>query len=139
MRALEPSAGTGNLVRAIQAAQETADVVAVGINATLVDGLSELAQECRCDDFLTLGDELGQFGHVVMNTPFDHGSDIEHITYAFRMLKPGGRLVTICANGPRQQEVMGEICSEWIELSTATFKKQGANVNAAIVVLDNLT
>ena len=87
--------------------------------------------------FLALGDELGTFDRVVMNPPFGHGADIEHIKHAYRKLKPGGRLVAICANGPRQQEVMGEICSAWIELPAGSFKEQGTNVNAAIVVLDN--
>ena len=60
MRVLEPSAGTGALVRAIQQALEGADVVAVEINATLAAGLADTVQECRCADFLALGDELGE-------------------------------------------------------------------------------
>jgi len=38
-----------------------------------------------------------------MNPPFENGADIKHIQHAMKMLKPGGRLVAICANGPRQQ------------------------------------
>lgn len=74
---------------------------------------------------------------MVINPPFDRGSDIEHIKHAYRKLKPGGRLVAICANGPRQQEVMGEICSAWIDLPAGSFKEQGTSVSTAIVVIDH--
>jgi 16S rRNA G1207 methylase RsmC len=92
-----------------------------------------------CADFLALGDELGQFDRIVMNPPFGHGSDFDHIKHAYQMLKPGGRLVAICTNGPRQHEELGDICSTWVELPAGTFKEQGTNVNAAVVALDRLT
>jgi hypothetical protein len=37
-----------------------------------------------------------------LNPPFGNADDIKHIMHAWKMLKPGGRLVAICANGPRQ-------------------------------------
>lgn len=109
------------------------------ISHPLAEALRTRYPHCdvRCADVLTLGDELGQFDRIVMNPPFAHGADIDHIKHAYRMLKPGGRLVAICANGPRQQEVMGEICSAWIDLPAGSFKGQGTNVNAALVVIDN--
>ena len=82
-------------------------------------------------------ERTGEFDRVVINPPFDRGSDIEHIKHAYRKLKPGGRLVAICANGPRQQEVMGEICSAWIDLPAGSFKEQGTSVSTAIVVIDH--
>jgi 16S RNA G1207 methylase RsmC len=114
-------------------------VTAVEINHALAEALRARYPRCtvRCADFLALGEELGQFDRVVMNPPFGRGADIEHIKHASRKLRPGGRLVAVCANGPRQQEVMGEICSAWIELPAGSFQDQGTGVNAAIVVLDN--
>jgi protein-L-isoaspartate O-methyltransferase len=135
MTVLEPSAGTGALLDAIG----THDgVTAVEVNHTLAEVLRTRYPLCdvRCADFLAIGDEMGQFDRIVMNPPFDHGSDIDHIKHAYRMLNPGGRLVAICANGPRQQEVMSDICSAWIELPAGSFKEQETNVNAAIVVID---
>jgi phospholipid N-methyltransferase len=136
MTVLEPSAGTGALLDAIGT---HAGVTAVEINHTLAESLRLRypLHDVRGDDFLTLGDELGQFDRIVMNPPFDHGSDIGHIKHAFAKLAPGGRLVAICANGPRQQEELGEICSAWIDLPAGSFKELGANVNTAIVVLEN--
>ena len=136
MTVLEPSAGTGALLDALATHE---GVTAVEINRTLAEVLRTRYPRCdvQCADFLTLGDEVGEFDRVVMNPPFDHGSDIEHIRHAYRKLKPDGRLVAICANGPRQQEIMGEICSAWIELPAGSFQEQGTSVNAAIVVIDN--
>ena len=47
-----------------------------------------------------------------MNPPFDHGADIRHIDHARRKLNPGGRLVAICAAGPRQRERFEAIAAE---------------------------
>ena len=35
-----------------------------------------------------------------MNPPFANGKDVDHIRLAWSMLKPGGRLVAICCEGP---------------------------------------
>jgi precorrin-6B methylase 2 len=136
-RILEPSAGTGSLVRAIQEAHEGADITAVEINPQLAAGLSGMVRRCECADFLEIGEDLGQFDRIVMNPPFERGSDLDHIKHAFALLAPGGRLVAVCANGPRQREELGEVCSQWIDLPAGSFKEQGTNVNTAIVVLDN--
>jgi tRNA A58 N-methylase Trm61 len=135
MTVLEPSAGTGALLDAIGT---HAGVTAVEINHALAEALRVRYpfHDVRCADLLALGGELGQFDRIVMNPPFDHGSDIDHIKHAFAKLAPGGRLVAICANGPRQQEELGKICSAWIDLPTSSFMEQGTNVNTAIVVLD---
>jgi protein-L-isoaspartate O-methyltransferase len=136
MTVLEPSAGTGALLDALGTHE---GVTAVEINRALAEMLRTRYPRCevRCADFLALGAELGAFDRVVMNPPFGRGADIEHIRHAYRMLRPGGRLVAVCANGPRQQEIMGEICSAWIELPAGSFQEQGTNVSAAIVVIDN--
>jgi protein-L-isoaspartate O-methyltransferase len=132
---LEPSAGTGALLDAIGTRPR---VVAVEVNHHLAETLRTrypLAVD-HCADFLALNGELRQFDRVVMNPPFERGADIEHIRHAYAKLAPGGRLVAICANGPRQREELGEVCTERIDLPVGSFKEQGTNVNTAIVVID---
>ena len=149
-RVLEPSAGTGNLVRAIQDSATGADnvqVVAVEINQKLAEGL----QDRRCKilganehtfqivwgDFLDYKPEglhdLGYFHAVLMNPPFDNGADIKHVRHALDFLKPGGVLVGICANGSRQQEKIKPLTESWEELPAGTFA--GTNVCAALFVI----
>ena len=78
---------------------------------------------------------LGTFDRVVMNPPFDRGADIRHVEHARTFLKPGGRLVAVVANGPRQRERLLPIASAWIDLPAGSFEDQGTSVNAAIVVI----
>jgi hypothetical protein len=64
------------------------------------------------------------------------GAAIKHVEHALAKLKRGGRLVAVVANGPRQRERLLPIASAWIDLQAGSFKDQGTNVNAAIVVVD---
>ena len=81
-------------------------VTAVEINATLAASLEQVADETICGDFLEQNGNLGTFDRILMNPPFQNGADIKHIQHAMKMLKPGGRLIAICANGPRQQTTL---------------------------------
>lgn len=137
-RVLEPSAGTGNLLRAIAEAGTSCEVVAVELSPTLAQGLKTTAKgvAVHCADFLTQNGNLGKFDRVIMNPPFENADDIKHIQHALHMLEPGGRLVAICAAGPRQRAAMQEEASEWIDLEPGSFKASGTNVSAAIVVFD---
>jgi protein-L-isoaspartate O-methyltransferase len=138
-RVLEPSAGTGRLIEAIRTAAPAAQIVPVEINRTLVDGLARKFSDqpvyTCCGDFLEYNGELGTFDRVVMNPPFANGVDIKHIEKALDMLKPGGRLVALCANGPRQQAAFKERAEHWEALPAGSFKDAGTNVNVALLVL----
>lgn len=135
-RVLEPSAGTGNILKAIGPGP---DKVAVEINGELVrllaSGGAGSGTHIVHDDFLALNGDLGTFDRVVMNPPFDHGSDIRHVEHALSKLNPGGRLVAVVANGPKQQERLQPLASAWIDLPDGTFT--GTGVRTAIVVIDN--
>ena len=151
MRVLEPSAGTGRLLEALPGVvpfslvrQTALEVVAVEVNAALAARLacSGLAGTVRCADFLQcsadVGD-LGLFDAVLMNPPFAQGADIEHITHALKMLKPGGRLVALCANGPRQNASLRPMVEarggEWEDLQADTFKDEGTGVRVALITM----
>jgi protein-L-isoaspartate O-methyltransferase len=137
-RILEPSAGTGNLLRAITASVGTAcELVAVEISPRLASGLEAAgASSVVVGDFLEQNETIGKFDRIVMNPPFENGSDIKHINHAIKHLKPGGRLVAICANGPRQREAFEAIASEWIPLPPDSFKSSGTSVSTVMLVLD---
>jgi hypothetical protein len=135
-RVLEPSAGTGALVGAIRARCHDLVVTAVEISSGLVKGLRAAGEDARHGDFLDCQD-LGKFNRIVMNPPFDHGADIKHILHAKGMLAPGGKLIGLCAAGPRQETVllpMVEACGGiWEEVSAGTFV--GTSVRAVLFTL----
>lgn len=143
-RVLEPSAGTGNLVRAIFNNASGADcvrVVAVEQNSGLVQALMQQREKTvyandgnfviRHADFLTCNGDLGTFDAVLMNPPFENAADIHHIQHAMKFLKPGGVLVAICANGPRQNERLKPLMDSWEVLPSGTFA--GTGVTAALM------
>ena len=141
-RILEPSAGLGRLYRAVRAQDRESHITLVEIaaecagelyRATEQDGNSRLIQ----GDFLEQSPEiLGRFDAIIMNPPFKMGRDIKHIRHAQSFLVPGGRLVSLCAAGPRQREKLQPIVSEWYDLPAGSFKEEATNVSAALIVID---
>ena len=148
---LEPSAGTGVLCRAILTAEPTARVFAVELNHQLCEILSKtiiqrddaamgICKNVLQGDFLQ-SDGLGSFERIVMNPPFANGDDIRHITHALRCLTPGGRLVALCANGPRQNNQLRPLIEAkgglWEELPPDSFSQAGTNVRTVLLAVTN--
>jgi protein-L-isoaspartate O-methyltransferase len=138
---LEPSAGTGRLIDAAAVRSDwRIEVVAVELNHGLAEGLrakfTAPAVQVVCADFLEWAATPGRptFDRIAMNPPFDNGADIRHIEAARKLLAPGGRLVAICANGPRQARAFAEVWDEREELESGTFEGTGAR--ACILVFD---
>lgn len=134
MTVLEPSAGTGALIQAVTV---PVYLSAVEINRVLADRIQERypAANVYCNDFvLEERATLGTFDRVIMNPPFDHGLDIRHINHALDLLNYGGRLVAICANGPRQRAEFEPIADLYEPLPADTFA--GTGINTAIVVIE---
>jgi hypothetical protein len=140
---LEPSAGSGSLLDAVYK-RPFAEVPNNGNLVMAVELDSKRCVELKaefpcarvlCADFLEC-DDLGIFDRIIMNPPFDKGSDVKHVQHALRMLNTGGRLVAIVGNGPKQQEKLQPLATHWIELPEGSFKKCGTGVRTAIVVID---
>lgn len=138
-RTLEPSAGLGRIYKAIRARSKDSDITLVEVAA---DCCRELYLSINGDesavlvqaDFLSIEVErLGLFDAIVMNPPFERGSDIKHIEHAKRFLADGGTLVSVCAAGPRQRKHFSDC--EWIDLPKGSFRSEGTGVDAAIVIL----
>ena len=74
-----------------------------------------------------------------MNPPFGAGADIKHITHALTMPKPGGRLVALCVNGPRQDTALRPLVDasggDWEDLPADSFKAEGTGVLVALITL----
>ncbi len=141
-RTLEPSAGLGRLYRAVR-------VLATRVPVVLLDSSLDCCRELRrasaddehadtyCVDFLEMtAHNLGTFDSILANPPFCRGNDIQHIRHMLSLLRPNGRLVSLCADGPRQREQLQPLASQWLPLPTDTFRAEGTCVHAAIVVID---
>jgi len=165
MRVLEPSAGAGAIADLLRDAG--ADVVCCELHYKLADALAAKGHQVVAGDFIerfsvsdpqggafnaetegiegedVAGDvapKMRQFDRVVMNPPFERGTDITHIRHALKLLKPGGRLVALCANGPRQREALQPLAEDsggwWEDLPAGSFKSAGTGVNVALLVIE---
>lgn len=132
---LEPSAGTGRILAAMPNVRPGGYVVAVEINYNLAKLLEEIADDTRNCDFLECNGDLGTFDRILMNPPFSNGDDIRHIKHAATMLNPGGKLVAICAGGPRQLEQLKPMADTWEPLPAGTFEESGTGVNTVLLTI----
>ena len=135
---LEPSAGTGNLVRAMLARGVHAEDITAGEIA------EDVAREFMRDfpdvpmlvgDFLEWPPTSGGdgFDRVVMNPPFHRGEDARHIHHAAGMLKPGGMLVGLCYDGRAFQDEIRDYCAEWERLPENSFREAGTRSDVVMV------
>jgi tRNA G10 N-methylase Trm11 len=138
---LEPEAGTGVLLDTVRKSGAATVQTAVEHNFNLCDRLRIKGyDDVRNQDFLTCNGDLGFFDRIIMNPPFENGQDIKHIKHAISFLKPGGRLVALCANGPRQNKELKPIAEEsggyWEDLPAGSFKTAGTMVNTAMLIIE---
>lgn len=144
---LEPSAGEGAIVGAalkLPYYKVTAVELDAGRHRTLTSRYGDLLAENVCGDFLRW-DTDQRFDRVVMNPPFARGQDVEHVTYAFRLLAPGGRLVAVMSAGVAFREdrktvafreLVREAGGTITENPEGSFKSSGTGVRTVTVVMD---
>lgn len=143
MSVLEPNAGLGNLVDAIERAGGC--VSAHEIDAKRLHACKDrciLAGGIRLNDFLSAKPEP-VFDRVVMNPPFAKQADIKHVMHAAKgFLKPGGRLVSIMSasvtfrtdsRSDAFRQFIGDLGATIERLPEGAFKDSGTMVNAVIV------
>ena len=131
---LEPSAGCGNILKELPECEIMAIEQNYSLHSILVDSFNNIKVEQA--DFLQCNGNIGSFDKIVMNPPFDMAADIKHINHALAHLKPGGRLVALCAGGARQHQAFENMSTHWEELPAGSFKEAGTGVNVSLMVID---
>lgn len=133
---LEPSAGSGEIILAVQAAAPSASVHYCEINHDLREVCR--ARTGRTSDANDFADLTGHgFQRVVMNPPFEKRQDVAHVKRAFELLAPGGRLVAIMSPlGAIQLQDEAPFDFFIEKLPEGSFKESGTGVASVIVVAD---
>lgn len=155
--ALEPSAGTGVIARAMRA--RGAQVTCVEIQEKLADELIAADFAVFCDDFLewpdaavgNLTDQNGtnpideRYDVIVMNPPFTRGQDMAHVRRAYDVfLRPGGRMVALTSPGWQfRTDKKAADFREWLEsldpeidtVAAGAFKSEGTMIRTVMLVL----
>lgn len=132
---LEPSAGDGRIARAVHAAGVSIHFIqCIELARGLVERLIAAGFATQQADFLEY--EPGQlFDRVLMNPPFERGADIAHIRHALTFLRPGGLLVAICANGPKQAQELQPLADSWEPQPAGAFRNSGTNVSTVLLTI----
>lgn len=126
-KCLEPSAGKGDLADAMK--DKGGDVVTCEVNSTLCKILEAKGHQVINGDFLerfSVTDPTDLIGIVeppmvkwdaiVMNPPFENLQDIAHIQHAYKLLKPGGRLVSVMSPSAWfRQDTRSRQFRDWFE------------------------
>lgn len=144
---LEPQAGHGRIIKAIRRENPLAAIASVEIdhfNCEILrnDLIDPLVHE---GDFLEYAKETDQrFDKIIMNPPFAHGQDIQHIRAAYDLLKDkeGSCLVAVCSESAftntykRNEEFLAwlhEVAAFDYPLPTETFKESGTEYPTRLI------
>lgn len=161
---LEPSAGTGQLLRALERARQASDfeyhATAIEIDPkhkqalakalSEEDGADELLGEIIIEDFLAApvpANHFATFDRILMNPPFTRQQDVDHVRHAWGFLRPGGKLVAVMSPSWRfRTNQKSKAFQAFVaqhghveEVPEGTFKESGTMIRTVIVVLDKPT
>lgn len=142
---LEPSAGQGAIIKAIQKEIIAKEVFCYELNPINQAVLIKMHNvNLLGDDFLK-HNSIGEYDRIIANPPFSKNQDIDHIKEMYKLLARGGRLVTIASkhwqhssNKKETQfrEFLANMDAEIIELEGGEFQESGTMVSAVIIVID---
>ena len=142
---LEPSAGAGNFIQSIQKHYPTKVVYCYEIQPELQEELKQIPNaKLLGADFLAVNPHA-IYEKIIMNPPFAKNQDIAHIQHAYKFLKDGGRLISICSKHWKHSSNKKETAfRDWLEtlnydtceIESGAFKESGTMISSMILVID---
>lgn len=144
---LEPSAGDGSIIRAINRALPNKNISCFELMPINRESLKTLSTANLIgDDFLTYSNlPITQFDKIIANPPFSKNQDIDHIYKMYSSLKENGRIVTIASrhwlssNNKKESQFrdwLQEIGATTHDVPQGAFKESGTNIQTIIIVIN---
>jgi protein-L-isoaspartate O-methyltransferase len=128
---LEPSAGTGSLVRVIFETNAVCAVEISSIHCKALTGPDQMAETVDQADFMEWKSDE-PFERIVMNPPYSEGRALAHVEKALTHLAPGGRLVALLPATYQKRDMPGG--GHWLQ----EFDRfPGTSISVAIYVVEN--
>ena len=144
--ALEPSAGTGQIVRQLR--KRTRFIDACEIRLELKPQLESLGAIVVCDDFLKFSPGPS-YSVIVANPPFSGGQDAQHIDHMLDCLEPGGRLISVASAAVKFRKdnkyvgLVGRLRREAkfdiVDSQDGVFEDSGTMVRTCVIVAEKKT
>lgn len=142
---LEPSAGQGAIIKAINRVFPDKEVFCYELNPINQNVLMEMySTNLIGSDFLANNGERS-YDRIIANPPFAKNQDIDHITEMYKLLNKGGRVVTIASKHWQYssnkkekgfREWLDSVNAEIIEVEAGEFKDSGTSIASVIIVID---
>lgn len=142
---LEPSCGRGDLADEIFALG-FGSLYGVEINPDMKRYLDDKPYDTEVGvDFLIFADapeNQDVYTRIIMNPPFSKHQDVDHIFAAYKMLAPGGVLVSVVSPSPfwrtdkksvEFQKWVEETSAEVIDVPEGAFKESGTMIRTKII------
>jgi len=141
-RILEPSAGQGAIINAIQEATGHTNVDCyelMDLNRSVLNKIKNV--NVLGEDFLQC-DRSNYYDVVIANPPFTKNQDIDHIRKMHEVTKPGGIIVTIASPswsfGSQKKQVdfkswLENIDADITDLPENTFKDSGTSIRSKLI------
>lgn len=146
---LEPSAGQGAIIKAIQQRHPAHPVQyceLMPLNQTFL--LKQQADYTLFvnEDFLRITNRPNFFDKIIANPPFAKNQDIDHIYKMWEVLKPGGRIVTIASKHWLYSSNKKEISfKNWLydtveatvnTVEAGAFEESGTKIETVMIIID---
>lgn len=142
---LEPSCGRGDLADVIYAAG-VANLLGVELNLDMRRYLVDKPYRTEIGvDFLQFAEiteNQGTFTRIVMNPPFSKHQDVDHILAAYKLLVPGGILVSVSSPSPlwradrksiEFQNWIQAVNAQVVDVPVGAFKESGTMLRTKII------
>lgn len=144
---LEPSAGSGNMIAEIFNYEPEAVVhycELMDLNRHILEEKFPQAINVGAPshDFLDL---KGSYKFIIANPPFAKNQDIDHVLHMYKLLKPGGRLISIMSNhwidSTKKKETsfrdfLSRVGAFHDMLPPESFKESGTTVSCGYVIIE---
>lgn len=143
-KVLEPSAGVGHIMDAVQKSHPEADLHGIEQKFDFADVLNMKGHKHERGDFLQ---HDKKYDRIVMNPPFEKRQDEKHVQHAYKLLEPGGRMVAVMGRGAwtndrsaKFRDWASTVGAKSYELPEGSFNADDAlkntGVNTNIVIID---
>ncbi len=127
---LEPSAGQGDLA-ALMPKSRTTCVEISPLHCTILKARGFNVVEA---DFIRWADVAPKFDRVICNPPYSEGRWLAHITSAYSLVKPGGRLVAVLPASARNKTFFESGKTTWSQVFENQFS--GTSIAVAIMMIE---
>lgn len=143
-KVLEPSAGTGSLVKAVLRKVDNISVDCYELNELNRKALADISNiNLIGADFLERADKE-EYSVIIANPPFAKNQDIIHIMKMYENLCPGGRMACISSShwvfsqdkkSVEFRQWLKNKCDHYQELPANTFKESGTSTATMYLVI----